>query len=90
MEQSCPVQDKYKYLAGIKSEIAYKNDSVRWPMCDEDLETEDHIFVLCNIAIWDLETNLKMMVHHQYFSQQPPWCYTPSEPDSFVVKRLPW
>ncbi|GJZ60497.1 probable L-type lectin-domain containing receptor kinase S.5 [Tanacetum coccineum] len=34
-------------------------DSVRCPMCDEDLETEDHIFVSCNIAseTWKLILN---------------------------------
>ncbi|GKB10768.1 reverse transcriptase domain, reverse transcriptase zinc-binding domain protein [Tanacetum coccineum] len=34
-------------------------DSVRCPMCDEDLETEDHIFVSCNITseTWKLILN---------------------------------
>ncbi|GKA36926.1 RNA-directed DNA polymerase, eukaryota, reverse transcriptase zinc-binding domain protein, partial [Tanacetum coccineum] len=29
-------------------------DSVRCPMCDDDLETEDHVFVTCTIAagVW--------------------------------------
>ena len=26
-------------------------DSVRCPMCDEDVETEDHVFVSCKIAV---------------------------------------
>nr|GEW86803.1 transposon TX1 uncharacterized [Tanacetum cinerariifolium] len=44
-------------------------DSVRCPMCDDDLETEDHVFVTCKIAadVW------KQLQHHVMLRKRNEW-----------------
>ncbi|GJS70033.1 RNA-directed DNA polymerase, eukaryota, reverse transcriptase zinc-binding domain protein [Tanacetum coccineum] len=60
MEQSNSFKNQYQYLESHKLKTADQKNlnargielhSIRCPLCDEDIETEEHIFVRCKIAL---------------------------------------